>query len=61
MNFKELLAQKKLGQAAWLLTHTKMPAEAIMHAVGYENSSFFYRKFKLQYGMTPKDYRAVHR
>lgn len=56
-NFKELLQQKKLQQAACLLSRTQLSIEAIMAAVGYENSSYFYRKFREKYGCSPKKYR----
>ena len=56
-NFKELLQQQKLQQAAYLFTRTSLSAEAVMEAVGYHNSSYFYRKFEEKYGMTPKQYR----
>ena len=32
-------------------------AGAAAHAVGYENMSFFYRKFHDKYGCTPAAYR----
>lgn len=56
-NFKQLLQQRKLQQAAYLLSNTKMSADAVMDAVGYENSSYFYRKFKEKYNCTPSEYR----
>lgn len=58
LNFKELLQQRKLQQAAYLLTHTTLSTEAIMSAIGYENSSYFYRKFREKYGCSPKEYRS---
>lgn len=57
-NFKELLQQKKLQQAAYLLSQTTLSAESVMGAVGYENSSYFYRKFREKYGCSPKEYRS---
>lgn len=57
-NFKELLQQKKLQQAAYLLSKTTLSAESVMGAVGYENSSYFYRKFREKYGCSPKEYRS---
>lgn len=58
-NFKELLMEQKLNQAVWLLTKTTLSTESVFHAVGYENSSFFYRKFKETFGMSPKEYRKM--
>ena len=56
-NFKELLQQKKLQQAAYLLRQTTLTTESVLGAVGYENSSYFYRKFREKYGCSPKEYR----
>lgn len=57
MNFKELLMERRLQQAAYLLSNTALSTEDILHAVGYENSSFFYRKFREKYGKSPKEFR----
>lgn len=57
-NFKQLLQQRKLQQAAYLLSNTGMSADAVIEAIGYENSSYFYRKFKEKYGCSPAGYRA---
>lgn len=57
-NFKELLQQRKLQQAAYLLAHTPLPVEAVLAYIGYDNSSYFYRRFRLRYGCSPKEYRA---
>lgn len=56
-NFKELLQSRKLQQAAYLLAHTGFSVEIIMDHVGYDNSSYFYRKFRERYGLSPKQYR----
>lgn len=55
--FQQLLMQKRLTQAAYLLTNTKLSVEDIVVAVGYDNNSYFHRIFKERYGMTPKKYR----
>ncbi|MCI1721838.1 MAG: AraC family transcriptional regulator [Lachnospiraceae bacterium] len=60
-NFKEILMDRKLQQASYLLKRTALPAEDIYHAVGYENSSFFYRKFREKYGISPREYRRRNR
>lgn len=59
--FKDLLVQKKLQQAAYLLSKTALSVELIMAAVGYSNSSFFYRKFRERYGVSPRTYRRKDR
>lgn len=57
-NFKELLQRRKLQQAAYLLAHTPLPVETVLAYIGYDNSSYFYRRFRLRYGCSPKEYRA---
>lgn len=58
-NFKELLQRRKLQQAEWLLSHTQLSIESVIYAVGYDNSSYFYRKFKEKNGISPKEYRKA--
>lgn len=55
--YKELLQTKRLNQAAFLLSTTRLPVEHIILAVGYDNTSYFHRIFKGRYGVTPKKYR----
>lgn len=57
--FKELLQQQKLQQASYLLSHTTLSANAVMEAIGYSNSSFFYRSFRERFGVSPKEYRSL--
>lgn len=57
-NFKELLQQRKLQQALYLLKQTPLTIDAIMEVIGYDNSSYFYRKFKEKYHCSPKEYRC---
>lgn len=55
--FKELLLEKRLSKAAQLLRETRLTTQDIILAVGYENTSYFYRVFRSRYGVTPRDYR----
>lgn len=55
--FKDLLETKRLSQACFLLKNTPLTIEEIAMNVGYENLSFFYRLFKKNYGIRPRDYR----
>ena len=55
--FKELLLQKRFERAVELLQQTDLSVSEIAAAVGYENTSFFYRRFREIYGISPKDYR----
>jgi len=58
-NFKELLQERKLQQAAYLLSQSSLTIEQIMEAIGYDNSSYFYNRFKEKYNCTPKEFRAI--
>lgn len=60
-NFKQILQQKRLNQAAYYLMNTRMPIERIIERVGYDNSSYFHKKFREYYGVTPKKYRDSYR
>lgn len=57
--FKNLLQIKRLNQAAFLLTTTRLPVEDIILLVGYDNTSYFHRIFKEHFHMTPKAYRLA--
>lgn len=55
--YKELLQTKRMNQAVYLLSSSKLPVADIIESVGYDNTSYFFRKFKERYGMSPKEYR----
>ena len=55
--FQELLRKKRLHQAARLIRETRLPIADIITAVGYDNTSFFYRVFREEFGVTPREYR----
>lgn len=55
--YKELLQAKRMNQAVYLLSSSRLPVSDIIESVGYDNTSYFYRKFKERYGVSPKDYR----
>ncbi len=57
LTFKELLLQKRFNCAVQLLLETDLPVNAVIAAVGYENTSYFHRKFREQYQMSPQEYR----
>ncbi len=56
-SYTELVQEKRLSQAAWLLRNTRERVEDIGREVGYENISYFHRIFLQRFGMTPKKYR----
>jgi AraC-like DNA-binding protein/quercetin dioxygenase-like cupin family protein len=55
--YTELVQNKRLDQAAYLLENTKLSVADIGLAVGYDNLSYFHRIFKDKYGLSPKKYR----
>lgn len=55
--YKELVQTKRMNQAAYMLTNSRAPVAEIIRMVGYDNTSYFHRKFKERYGMSPKEYR----
>ena len=56
-NFTELIQEKRLSQAAWLLRNTARRIDDIAQAVGYENVSYFHRLFLARFGLSPRRYR----
>ncbi len=56
-NYTELLQEKRMSQAAWLLRNTDKKVDEISFSVGYENVSYFHRLFTARFGMSPKKYR----
>lgn len=57
--YKELVQHQRLSKAAQLLRNTDMTVTEVANDVGYENINFFYKKFKEQYCMSPKEYRLM--
>ena len=56
-NYTQLLQEKRLSQAAWLLTNTDRKVDEISQSVGYENISYFHRIFAARFGQSPRTYR----
>lgn len=56
-NYKELVQNKRLSQAAYLLINTKLSVADVGLAVGYDNLSYFHRIFKEKYEVSPKKFR----
>lgn len=55
--FKELLQEKRIAQAKFLLAKTELSVDDISAAVGYDNTSFFHRLFLRTTGKTPRSFR----
>jgi len=55
--YTQIVQEKRLAQAAFLLKNTDRNVADIAVAVGYENISYFHRIFFSAYGISPKHYR----
>lgn len=58
ISFIEFVNRERVEQAAALLRHTNMQIQRIAASVGYNNTSYFTRRFVRTWGCTPKDYRT---
>lgn len=56
-NYTDLVQEKRLSQACFLLKNTNFGVAEISEKVGYENISYFHRLFNKTYGVSPKKYR----
>lgn len=57
--FSEKLLLIKLEQAKRLLVTTNLPVHQIVELIGFKEKSYFFKVFKRQYHMTPKEYRKT--
>ena len=57
-NYTQLVQEKRLAQAVFLLKNTDRNVDDIASAVGYENMGYFHRLFKDAFGMSPRNYRV---
>ena len=61
LSYRELVQQQKLSTAEHLLKSSDLSISEIAHMSGYENVSFFYKKFVEKNNCNPNDYRKKHR
>lgn len=59
--YKELVQTKRMNQAAYLLTNSQVPVAEIIQKIGYDNTSYFHRKFKERFGVSPKEFRERYK
>ena len=57
--YTQLVQEKRLAQAAFLLKNTKKKVSEVSVAVGYENISYFHRVFEKKYNLSPRQYREL--
>ncbi len=55
--YTQLVQEKRLTQAGFLLRTTNWTVETIARTVGYENISYFHRLFQQFFGKSPRQYR----
>ena len=55
--YKELVQTKRMNQATYMLANSQVSIAEIIRMVGYDNTSYFHRKFKDRHGVSPKEYR----
>ena len=59
INFKEILANIRGRKACWYLSASEMSITLISEALGYKDVSAFSRAFKLNYGVSPLQWRKA--
>ncbi len=57
-SYKKLILIQKMKSAQKLLINTDIAVKDVAHNVGYDNLTFFYKKFKEFYKCTPNEYRS---
>lgn len=61
LSFKQYLNLLRLSEAKSLLLNTNMRVNEVGYKVGYENPQHFLRVFKADLGITPSDYKQLHK
>lgn len=59
--YTQIIQDKRLAQAAFLLKNTDRNVSDISLAVGYENISYFHKIFSEAFGKSPRQYRLQER
>lgn len=60
-NFKELTTHFRLERIEDLLVHTDLPVSSLVEESGFNDLSYLNKVFKKKYGVTPAQYRTIHR
>ncbi len=58
--YTELVQEKRLSQAAWLLKNTEKKVDEVARSVGYENLSYFHRIFAARFHCSPRRFRIAN-
>ncbi|SEI50320.1 AraC-type DNA-binding protein [Lachnospiraceae bacterium A10] len=59
LTYSQYLQKVRLDKAAFYLKTTHDSIERIALRVGYTNQGFFYEKFELRFGVSPREYRLA--
>lgn len=59
--FKEMLQNKRFSVAEKLLIETDLSIADIINNIGYENNSYFHRRFKEIFSLSPDQYRKIYK
>ncbi|MEI3199681.1 MAG: AraC family transcriptional regulator [Lachnospiraceae bacterium] len=57
ITLNQYIHQVRMQEAGRLLSTTKCPVESVAMYTGYENPSYFAKRFKEVYQVTPSEYR----
>lgn len=61
MSFREKLTRSRMDYAALLLRTTGRSVSSIGTEIGYGSESAFFKIFRRTFGMTPRQYRNIHK
>ncbi|NLC96324.1 MAG: helix-turn-helix domain-containing protein [Erysipelotrichaceae bacterium] len=56
-NFKDIIFEKKLEAICLMLVDINLPIVEILNQNGIYNETYFYKRFKKIFGITPQIYR----
>lgn len=56
-SFRDYVTDKRMEQVCMLLRNSDLPISQIQQQAGFPNETYFYRKFRERYGVTPREYR----
>lgn len=59
-SFKELVWEQRLVYVTTMLRNTQIPVDEVIFRAGYENTAYFYKKFRERYGCSPRQYRLAN-
>lgn len=60
LTFMSDVIRSRINRSCFLLITTQKPVKEIAKCVGYTNDALFYRQFKEQMGITPREYQKMN-